>query len=202
MDRASAKLAVKQPLRSHDPGQPFWCLSHALGDVHFKKAGQCFEIGVPAVVLFARDTALRQFVPPEGFYPVFTSQEAVEEFLGQRLGGAFHIIGLGESPYQNVVMHAGIMAQDLGHDGALIAKPVRIDDLPRHLEAVRETFKLPPYAAFVLNPAGHREDVAWGRFADANDGGLLLKSVGGRWKLLAGHRYSELVARFNQFERN
>jgi hypothetical protein len=29
MDRASAKLAIGQPLRSHDPGQPFWCLSHA-----------------------------------------------------------------------------------------------------------------------------------------------------------------------------
>ena len=123
MDRASAKL-VKQPLRSHDPGQSFWCLSHAPGDVHFKKAGERYAIEDPAIVLFASDTALRQFMPPEGFYPVFTSQEAAEEFLNQRLGGAFHIIGLGKSPYQNVVIQPDIMAQDLGHDGALIAKPV------------------------------------------------------------------------------
>ena len=96
-------------------------------------------------------------------------------------------------------MHAGIMAQDLGHDGALIAMPVRIDDLPRHLKVVRETFKLPNYACFVLNPAGHREDVAWGLFAGVEEDGLELKSVGARWKLLSVHQYSELE-RIDQFD--
>jgi hypothetical protein len=57
---------------------------------------------------------------------------------------------------------------------------------------VRETFKFPPYACFVLNPAGHREDVAWGLFAGVEDDGLEVKSVGARWKLLSGHQYSEL----------
>ena len=35
------------------------------------------------------------------------------------------------------------MAQDLGEGGALIAVPVRIDNLSTHLKAVRETFELP-----------------------------------------------------------
>ncbi|WP_420737783.1 hypothetical protein [Bradyrhizobium japonicum] len=192
MDRASSKLAIEQPLRSHDPGQPFWCLSHAPGHVDFIKGGQRYTSNTPAVVLFARDIALRQFMPPEGYYPVFTSEEGASEFLKDRLGGAFHIISLAESATPNLTMHQGLMAQDLGQGGALIAVPVRIDNLLVHLKDVRETFKLPPYACFVLNPAGHREDVGWGLFAGVEEDGLELKSVGGRWKLQSGHQYSEL----------
>jgi hypothetical protein len=176
MDRASAELAIGQPLRSHDPGQPFWCLSHAPGDVE----------------LFAHDTALKQFMPPEGYYPVFTSEESAAEFLKRRLGGRSVIISVPESPYPNLIRHEGIMAQDLGDGGTLIAIPVRIDNLLTHLKAVRDTFKFAPYACFVLNPAGHREDVAWGLFAGVEEGGLELKSVGAGWKLLPGHQYSEL----------
>jgi hypothetical protein len=192
MDRASAKLAIGQPLRSHDPGQPFWCLSHAPGDVQFIRAEQRYAYESPAAVLFASDTALRQFMPPEGYYPVFTSEEDAREFLERRLGGAFHIISLAESAYPNLITHEGLKAQELGEGGALIAVTVRIDNLLTHLKAVRETFKFPPYACFVLNPAGHREDVAWGRFADVEEDSLELKSVGARWKLLSGHQYAEL----------
>jgi hypothetical protein len=69
---------------------------------------------------------------------------------------------------------------------------VRVDNLSTHLKVVRETFKLPNYSCFVLNPAGHREDVAWGLFASVEEDELELKSVGARWKLLSGHQYSEL----------
>lgn len=198
MDRASAKLAVAQPFRSHDDGDPFWCLSHAAGHVNFITDGQRFEIQSPALVLFAQDHAMRQFMPPEGYYPVFVSEQAAADFLEERLGGAFHIVSLGKSEIPNHVMHHSLMAQDLGRGGALIAQPVQVQNLPRHLAELRELFQLPPYAAFVINPVGHREDLAWGRFADAEDTGVTLKSVGGSWRLDQTHAYS-LSEQFDQF---
>lgn len=72
--------------------------------MQFIQAGQRYEIKSPAVILFARDTVLRQFMPPEGYYPVFTSEEGAVEFLEHRLGGAFHVITLAESAYPNLIM--------------------------------------------------------------------------------------------------
>jgi hypothetical protein len=200
MDRASAKLGTEQPLRSHDPGEPFWCLSHEPDEVQFVEAGQRYRIQGRAVVLFAKDSVLRQFMPPEGYYPVFTSEEDAVEFLTYRMGGAFQIMQADPHPCPTFFQTKGLMAQDLGPGGSLIATLMRVGDLSSHLTEVRKTFQLPPYACFVLNPAGHRENVAWGRFADAGDNDLVLKSVGAKWKLLTGHQYSNLE-RIDQFNR-
>ena len=143
MDRASAELTGDQPLRSHDPGEPFsGAFPTRLLAFTCCRADQRFTISDASLVLFARDQALRQFVPPEGYYPVFPSEEAAREFLQEHLGGAFHIIKLVTHSPSNIILHTGLMAQDLGKGGALIARPERIDSA-RHLERVRERFPPP-----------------------------------------------------------
>ncbi len=192
MDFANASMAASQPLRCHDPGETFWCLDHRPGAVAFTEDGeQWFSSNGTATVLFAKDAILRQYTPPEGYFPVFSSKEAAEAFLGRRLGGAFHILSEGDNRgIPNLNMVSGVMAQDLGPKGALRAKPIEVSNLPLHLSSVASSLPLPPYLKFVINPAGHREDCAWGYFPTEQLSELTLRSVSGRWKLSDAHDYS------------
>lgn len=186
MDRASAELAGSHPFRSHEPGQSFWCISGAPGAVRFQSKGTHYVTDDPAVVLFARDNALWPFTPPEGFYPVFVSEESASRFLRERQGGAFHILRLVESE-GGLTLHSGVMAQDLGPGAHLAVELIEVTNLPLHLAEVQRTFSLPPYMKFVVNPNGHREDIAWGVLDQGGGGSLSIKSVGGHWALGAEH---------------
>ena len=186
MDRASAELAGSHPFRSHEPGQSFWCLSGAPGAVQFQTKGTHCVTNDPAVVLFARDNALWPFTPPEGYYPVFVSEESASQFLRERQGGAFHILRLVESE-GGLTLHSGVMVQDLGLGAHLAVELIEVTNLPLHLAQVQRTFNLPPYMKFVVNPNGHREDIAWGVLDQGGGGSLSIKSVGGHWTLGAEH---------------
>lgn len=192
MDFANAAMTASQPLRSHDPGESFWCLDHRSGSVAFTEDGEhWFGFDGPATVLFAKDAVLRQYTPPEGYFPVFSSKEAAEVFLGRRLGGAFHILSESNNRgIPNLNMVSGVLAQELGPKGALNAKPIEVTNLPCHLSAVAASLPLPPCLKFVINPAGHREDCAWGRFPNQEVSELTLRSVGGLWRLSETHDYA------------
>ena len=197
-DRASAQLSEIQPFRSHEPNEPFWCLSHDEGHIKFTDGTNWYAPEGNAIVLFARDSAVGPFMPPEGYYPVFTSEEAARGFLEGRMGGAFHIMSLAKSDIPNLVQHQGVMSYELGPEGQLRAFIHQIDNLVDHLSQVKTLFSLPPYSSFVINPAGHREDTAWGIFSETESEDLKINSVGACWKLTPTHEYINL-SRFDQF---
>jgi hypothetical protein len=197
-DRASAKLSEVHPFRSHEPNGPFWCLAHAEGLVKFHDGAKLYESRGPSIVLFAKASCVGPFMPPEGYYPVFTSEDAAKEFLTQRLGGAFHILSSAKSEIPNLVLHQGIMSSELGAKGELRAIVSRVDDLAGHLSQIRGIFPLPPYFSFVINPAGHREDTAWGIFPELGSTDLEINSVGATWRLTADHDYLK-ISRIDQF---
>jgi hypothetical protein len=193
MDFANASMTKRQPFRSHDPGKPFWCLDHQPGAVTFSDGEQRFVIDAPAIVLFSTDSVLRHHAPPEGYLPIFASKEAAESFLVRRLGGAFHIITAGDNRgIPNLHMMTSVMAQDLGPQGALHARVIEVSNLPLHLSEISASISIPPYMKFVVNPAGRREDCAWGSVLDGNADELILRAVSGRWTLSSTHQYSLL----------
>lgn len=198
LDRASAKLSQIQPFRSHEPNDPFWCIAHEEGCVKFYDGSNWYEPNGRAIVLFAKDSCVGPFMPPEGYYPVFTSEDAAKEFLERRLGGAFHIYASEKSDIPNLVMHQGVMSCELGPKGQLRAVVGKVDDLVDHLFRIRNDFALPPYFSFVINPAGHREDTAWGIFPTSDSSDLEINSVGATWKLTKAHDYIN-ISRFDQF---
>jgi hypothetical protein len=198
LDRASAQLSEIQPFRSHEPNEPFWCLSHGEGHIRFTDGTNWYEPEGTAIVLFARDSAVGPFMPPEGYYPVFTSEDAAKDFLEGRMGGAFHIMSLAKSTIPNLVQHQGVMSCELGPQGQLRASIRQVDNLVKHISQVKRIFSLPPYSSFVINPAGHREDTAWGIFPETESEDLKINSVGACWKLTTTHEYVNL-SRFDQF---
>jgi hypothetical protein len=198
LDRASAKLSQIQPFRSHEPHEPFWCISHEEGHVNFTDGTNWYSPEGNTIVLFAKDSAVGPFMPPEGYYPVFNSEDAASDFLEGRMGGAFHIMSLVKSDIPNLIRHQGVMSSELGPKGELRAVVRQVDNLVNHLSQVKTLFSLPPYSSFVINPAGHREDTAWGVFPELDSDDLRINSIGASWKLTPSHEYVNL-SRFDQF---
>jgi hypothetical protein len=198
-DRASAKLSEVQPFRSHNPTEPFWCLAHDEESVSFYDGKNWYQPSGSAIVLFGKDICVGPFTPPEGYYPVFTSEEAARGFLEGRLGGAFNIvIRQSGSNINDVPVYHSVMSSELGQNGQLRAAIFQVDNLVTHLAHIADRFRLPPWSSFVINPAGHREDIAWGRFPDRTGDSLEITSVGATWRITTNHECLNL-SRFDQF---
>jgi hypothetical protein len=180
MDRASAVMAVNQPFRSHEPGDPFWALRFESGEL----------------CLFANDHVLREYTPPEGYYPVFTSVDGATEFLKRGLGGPWSVQTGFPDPNRagRVEDHATFPKRTAD----LIPLIAEIRDLGSWLQRVRDQHQMPPWSKFVINPVGHREDIAWGSFENLDPDRVRIKAVSGRWTLFPGHTY-QLEDRVDQF---
>ena len=143
------------------------------------------------MVYFEKDNILKHYAPMEGYFPIFTSFEAAKTFLEERLGGSFHIISIDKS-IKSFVRYKGFMSRDLQEPQKGISAVIKeIKNLPLHLKKVCEKFQLPPWSCFVINPAGHREDSAYGLFNDLDENSCNVKGVSGKWNLNDKHIFKK-----------
>jgi hypothetical protein len=139
-----------------------------------------YELGTEnIVVLLAHVPLLGPWNSTEGAFAFFTSEEAAIDYREYRLAdGRSRMLYLGGQPTNDEEAMA-----------SLRPRPVR--DLSRRL---RELSQINPGAAWCVNPAGHREDSACGRWFDdelAHTTSAIhrMAAVSGIWQVIPGNRF-------------
>ena len=197
MDRASGSMAILSPFRTYEEGASFWCLSDEPSEIGIFSELENDRVGIynfdePSIVYFAEDNALKQYCAMEGYFPIFTSHEAAKHFLEHRLGGAFHIVSL-DTSIKNYIRHKGLFSYDLKKpQKGLSASIKEIKNLPLHLKKLTEKFKLTPWSCFIINPKGHREDLAHGIFHQTTKEKCVIKGVSGEWEINDEHKFKKI----------
>ena len=186
IDQKYISICPNEPFLSptHDP---FWCFDELLISNKIENNTYQNEQKVSGLFFFEKDSAVKEFCSPEGYYPVFTTKEDAINFKKDNRGGRAEIVYTLNDANKNYFTHSKSSLENLKSINRSDLKIKKIKDLYSHLIYIQKKHDVAPWINFIINPRGHRYNLHHGKFSEdslkKDTKSVIVKSVNGIWSI-------------------